>query len=813
MINPMKASHTITLLTIIFLAQLGYSQNLKFDWVKTMPVTSNYGELSMRGSDSDLNGGFYSIFTFQGSIDIDPTQDTSILTSIGYPDLIIQKIDTTGALKWAKQISGEPNRAVRGTNIKCDGDGNIYVIGEYSHSVDFNPDTGTFHLNSIGNSLDIFILKMDSLGNYIWAKSIGGPRTDRSNLLQIDQQNNIYISGTFQDSVNFNPGNPSNLIVAKGLEDAFILKLDPTGNLQWVNTYGNIQAIYCSGLQIDNQSNIIATGAYSFQTQFDPNDSTQVLGGNSQYNNLFVLKLDSAGNFVWVKGTPPSNDIVSNGVAIDHTGNIYVSGVFDQQANFDTATSSSLYTSEQMNQEQYDAFLLKLRPNGDFVWVKGFQGYGANGIYSPFFTPNNDLIIVGSYTHEIDVDPDTTQYFFNGDWRSKGFIEKLDSTGKFIWAYPFSSSNWYVQYPILLTQNQDLFLGGSFNGEVDFDPSVDSSIYNSQNGNNSFFLKLKACSNPSPITTAHVTTCNTYYWSNGITYSESTNQARQIFSNSSGCDSLVILDLTILKSGVSYDTITTCDSITWIDGNTYSQTSDSAAIVTMPYASQNGCDSLVILSLTNQSNQSVFNEDACNEYTWLNGITYYQNTNTPQMVYTNTYGCDSTVTLNLRLFPYDTNIIQTDSMTLFATYTQGLKYQWYNCDGDSIIDGQNKRSFRATQPGNYAVIFSRNFRCSDTSSCYFLGPLGLGYLPKSNLINVYPNPTQDFVNLEFQGTNSEPVDVLIVNNIGGIVFHQSLKISKQSNMIKIDVRNLIPGFYFIKVTVGSQEHLHKFSKI
>jgi len=141
------------------------------------------------------------------------------------------------------------------------------------------------------------------------------------------------------------------------------------------------------------------------------------------------------------------------------------------------------------------------------------------------------------------------------------------------------------------------------------------------------------------------TACNSYVWIDGMTYSSSNNTATYLMQNSSGCDSLVTLNLTVNNSTTGTDIQTACDSYTWIDGMTYSSSNNTAT-----YLMQNssGCDSLVTLDLTmNNSSSSTLNESAMDSYT-LNGQTYSQSGTYTQVI-PNAEGCDSTITLNLTM--------------------------------------------------------------------------------------------------------------------------------------------------------------------
>ena len=160
--------------------------------------------------------------------------------------------------------------------------------------------------------------------------------------------------------------------------------------------------------------------------------------------------------------------------------------------------------------------------------------------------------------------------------------------------------------------------------------------------------------------------CDTYTWIDGNTYTVSNNSATVMLSNTNGCDSLVTLDLTINNSYSTIDVQGACDSYTWIDGNTYTTSNNTASFM---LSSMTGCDSLVTLDLTiDNSLTGTDTQNACDSYTWIDGVTY---TSTGQ--YTNLYadvnGCDSTVTLDLTIVntllinQNDTSICLGDSIT------------------------------------------------------------------------------------------------------------------------------------------------------
>ena len=202
----------------------------------------------------------------------------------------------------------------------------------------------------------------------------------------------------------------------------------------------------------------------------------------------------------------------------------------------------------------------------------------------------------------------------------------------------------------------------------------------------------------------------------------------------------------------STDFITDCDSHTWLNGNTYT-TSTNMPFYILP--NSQGCDSIITLNLNiNNSNTGIDSQTACNSYTWIDGNTYTSSTNTPTYTLINAAGCDSVLTLNLTLNTVNSSITNT-TPTLTADAT-GATYQWLDCDNNyAPIPGETNQSFTATANGSYAVEVTQN-GCVDTSACEQVNNVGINEINSS--ITLHPNPTTGLV--ELQGINgSFKVDV------------------------------------------------------
>ncbi len=214
---------------------------------------------------------------------------------------------------------------------------------------------------------------------------------------------------------------------------------------------------------------------------------------------------------------------------------------------------------------------------------------------------------------------------------------------------------------------------------------IDGMTYSSNN-NSATHIVMNAAGCDSTITldltfnsattgTDVVVTCGTFTWIDGITYSADNNTATHMLMNSAGCDSTVTLDLTIAATATGTDVISACGPYTWIDGNTYSSSNNTAKDTLM---AAGGCDSIVTLNLTiNVPTTGTDVITTCGSHTWIDGNTYSSSNTTATHVITNAAGCDSTVTLNLTI---NLPTSSTDVVSACGPYTwiDGNTYSFNN---------------------------------------------------------------------------------------------------------------------------------------
>ncbi len=372
-------------------------------WTKTWGGETND---FVRGIAVDSSGNVYTSTMFQNTVDFDPGAGTSNITghndsSASQPwdwDVAVTKLDSSGNFVWVK--SWGCNNTNGPTSLALDSSNNVYVSGFQGCTTDFDPGAGTTTLTASG--VTAYINKLDTDGNFVWAKNFYKSALDYAAQLTIDSSNNLYLSGGFQDTVDFDPGIGTSNMTAVGAKNAYIVKLSSAGELVWAKNISEGSAnAYSDYSSIDSNGNILIGGYFSGTADFDPGIGTSNMTSVGLTDG-FILKLDSSGDFVWAKQVGGTSDDNVNSLSNDNLDNIYIMGKFKETADFDPGIGSSNLTSN----GDIDLFILKLDSSGDFVWVKQIGGSGIDNIsYGLSVLSEDTLNIGGSFRTTVDFDP------------------------------------------------------------------------------------------------------------------------------------------------------------------------------------------------------------------------------------------------------------------------------------------------------------------------------------------------------------------------------------------------------------------------
>ncbi|MEO6304259.1 MAG: T9SS type A sorting domain-containing protein, partial [Bacteroidia bacterium] len=220
----------------------------------------------------------------------------------------------------------------------------------------FDPGVGSYTLTPSGSG-DVFICNLDASGNFMWAKSVGGTSGDEAYGIALDNAGGVYVTGDFSStSADFDPGAGTyNLSAVSGGLDIYILKLNASGNFKWAKSISGPGAETAYSVEYDGFNGIYTTGNFSSNTDFDPNAGTFNLSPVGFYD-IFISKLDTAGNFIWAGGMGSTFPETANDLAVDAYGNVFTVGGFKSTVDFDFTAST--YTLSSVG--DYDAFIHKI---------------------------------------------------------------------------------------------------------------------------------------------------------------------------------------------------------------------------------------------------------------------------------------------------------------------------------------------------------------------------------------------------------------------------------------------------------------------
>lgn len=430
-----------------------YLANGDYAWTEVLPNTTGYshvGSLAVSANDEIYLTGYFS-----GSVDVDPTAGSDVITShVGGGDVFLMKMESGVSQLGVENfhysyggiwtLRGQSNEdSVGGSAV--DSQGNVYLAGSFRYTMDIDPTAGVDDRNS-GSTTDGYLTRINADGSYGWGHVFNGPLYDYGVDVVVDSQDNVYVVGHFSGTIDFDTGEGVAERTASGNNDIFIAKYDAYGSYVDVWTLRNIGSQYgyakASGIAIDAQDNIYVAGRFDSAIDSDPGAGVDEYISSGGYD-VFVTKLSSTGEYGW---TYTLTDDGVNDLAVSANGNVYITGGGP------------------------DIYVAQILADGTQGWLHRFGGASEDMGNAIALDGLGGVYVAGSFGSTVDFNPSVeVAEYTSASTGANGFLTKLSTDGAYQWTRQVSSAVSSAGYAVGADGNGNVFFGGSYNGLTDFD--------------------------------------------------------------------------------------------------------------------------------------------------------------------------------------------------------------------------------------------------------------------------------------------------------------------------------------------------------
>lgn len=696
--------------------------------------------------------------------------------------------------RWAGKAAGAGNEY--GDFIKTDALGNIYVAGRFDGTCDFDPGIGVSNKTSAGSS-DGYIAKYTSLGALTWVITMGSTGTDRVYSIDVDSAGNIYATGNYNLTVDFDPGPGLLNLTSLGGLDVFMAKYNANGNLVRANSIGNTNSEIAECIVLDASGNFYVGGEFTSPTlDLDAGVNTFIVnnGNTTVTYDPFLVKYDTSGNFVWgfnLQGL--SSDYIKS-VVVDANDNVVVGGYFSTNMNVDPigGTSVSALGSS-------DCFLARYTSAGNYDWSEKFGGTLADNIFS-ITTANNNIYATGTFNSVVDFNPGLDTFNIQSKGSTDAFMVSFSNTGTFNWAGSIGGSGLDNSNCIVVNAAGDVYVAGSFIDSADFDPSSANVYIKTYAGRDGFVAKydnngiykwgLKIGSAGTDYVRSLDFDPNdgeilsTGYWTLGTLNPDPNNLSVNI--PPSGLN-----DIFLAKHGeCEFPVVTTQPVITGacVGGNAQFNIIVSGVNLSLKW--QEGTNGGI--NWNDITDGGVYSGSTTSTLT-LSGIGAPFNNLFYRCIVSSACGLSTTSGVGILFVGTVDTSVTVNSHIMVATQVSAT-YQWLDCNNNyAPIPGATAKQFIPTVPGTYALSVTKN-GCNDTSACYTILTIGLEDLVANEDVRIFPVPANQEINIVLA------VDGIYTASIFDLTGRNLLSDNYTFNRIaRIPISSLESGAYLIGI--------------
>ncbi|MGH7175870.1 MAG: SBBP repeat-containing protein, partial [Tepidisphaeraceae bacterium] len=437
----------------------------------------------------DAENSVYVIGRFQGVIDVDPTLLVQSLSSAGGTDVFVAKYASDGSLRWAARFGGDDEDLPGDIAVSIAG---VFLTFNFRNTADVDPGPDTRTAVAGGES-DAIILKLDANGGYVWSRQFKGAGSVQPTAIALDAGGNVLSTGTLTGQTDFDPGTGTRNLSSSSAtdQDFYVSKLNASGQFSYVGRIGGTGSGAAHDLVVNPAGDAFLTGFFTGTSDFNPGSNTFNLNAGGSGIAAFVLRLNSAGGFVFARQFGASGvQAVGNGIALDSDDNIYFTGPFRETVDFDPGSGTFNLVSGRI--DQYDGFVVRLDANGNFGFARQYTGGSGIIPQSIAVDPRRNINVVGRFFgSNADFDPSGKSFALSSGGSFDAFVSRLNSSGRFMSAIRLGGTSADQATAVAVGANGlSLFVVGDFSGVVDLNPGGGAFDVGSFGSTDAFILEL-----------------------------------------------------------------------------------------------------------------------------------------------------------------------------------------------------------------------------------------------------------------------------------------------------------------------------------
>jgi hypothetical protein len=439
-----------------------------FRWADAMHGFSTNSIPSQTGAGqlfADRKGNVYVLNNISRGIDMDPGPGVDSVYTTQGGGTALGKYDSTGKLIWAHTLGN-----ALATSCTISDSGYYYIAGEAigtdSFGLGYTIDTSTV--------TGFFVAKYDSFDHLVWVRVTAAPGGDVYSI-KTDHAGNVYFTGQFNGTTDFDPAHPGNYVFVPSLLDGFVAKYSAGGQFIWARQFNGSDGDRGVALDLDAAANVVVTGytggsATPYTPMMDTGGVFRILYNNGGYD-AFVIKYNTNGAILWMKAIGGSSHDYGYALMVDKLGNVYAGGYYTGSMIADSLTNDTLAAAGAND----GAFFIKYSPNGNFLWAKNYGCDSGTGMYANVWSIAKDdtdnVYLAGVFMGKIQLNPAGPALQAKGGvigTGQDGFILKLDSIGNYKWSQHIYSKRDDVPGNIFVDAHNSIYVSGYITDTTNF---------------------------------------------------------------------------------------------------------------------------------------------------------------------------------------------------------------------------------------------------------------------------------------------------------------------------------------------------------